>query len=323
MGRSDLQIASSGRRLGAYAATLAFVLLASSSPAVTRLSLTHALGALDLVVLRCCIGGLLFLPFLLKSWHRLPRKLVVAGLLLAFLHGWGMHLTAIVGLQFAPAGHASALGPGLVPVWVMLWRWLLHGAWPGGLQATGLALITLGALVLVGYSSWSVFENRMVVGDLFFLLSSCLASAYLVYVQQHAVDPMQATALVAVYSGIAGGLLLLAWPVPLALWTAPTSEVLVQAAFQGVGMGALAVLFASYAVLRLGSQRFAVFIAAIPVLSLILGWMIVGDRIHPMEAAAVVLVSLGIVLAGFFAGQGTLSSPEWKLGADAAGVRKG
>lgn len=316
-------MSSSGSRLGAYAATLAFVLLASSAPAVTRLSLTHTLHVLDLVVLRCGIGGLLFLPFLLASWRRLPKKLVVAGLVLAFLHGWGMHLAAIFGLQFAPAGHASALGPGFVPVWVMLWLRLWYGVRPGGLQAAGLTLIALGALGLVGYSSWSVFESKMVIGDLFFLLASCLASAYLVYVQQHEVDPMQGAALVAVYSGIAGGLLLLASPAPSALWTAPTSELLIQAAFQGVGVGACSVLFASYAALHLGSQRFAVFIAAIPVLSLVLGWMIVGDSIHPFEAAAVVLVSSGIVLAGFFVGGGTVPFQELKPGAEPAGPKDG
>ncbi|MES2937583.1 MAG: DMT family transporter [Pseudomonadota bacterium] len=302
MGRCSLQIWTSGGLLGAYAATLAFVLLASSAPAVTRFSLTHALGVLDLVMLRCSIGGLLFLPFLVARWKRLPRNLAVVGLALAFLHGWGMHLTAIAGLQFAPAGHAAALGPGFVPVWVMLWRRLWYGKWPGGLQSAGLASITLGAVVLVGYSAASGFEGRMVVGDLFFLLSSCLASAYLVYVQRHAVDPIQGAALVAVYSGIAG-LLLLAWPAPSAIWTAPTSELLVQAAFQGVGMGACAILFATYATLHLGSQRFAVFVAAIPVLSLLLGRIIVGDGIHLFEAAAVVLVSAGILLAGFFAAE--------------------
>jgi drug/metabolite transporter (DMT)-like permease len=168
---------------------------------------------------------------------------------------------------------------------------------------------------LVGYSSWSVFENKIMIGDLLFLLSSCLGSAYFVYIQHHALDPMQATALVSVYSGIVGGLLL-AGPVPSALWTAPASEVLVQAAFQGVGLGACAVLFASYAVLRLGSQRFTVFIAAIPVLSLILGRTIVGDSIHLFEAVAAVLVSAGIVLAGFFLGRSTVPSPRLMPGAE-------
>jgi drug/metabolite transporter (DMT)-like permease len=300
-----LQFTSCRSRSIAYAATLAVVLLASSSPAVTRLSLTHDLGALDLVLLRCGIGGLLFLPFLLASWRRLPRKLVMSALVLAFLHGWGMHLTAIAGLRFAPAGHASALGPGFVPVWVMLWRRLGYGAQPDWLEVSGLGLIALGALVLVGHASWSLFENETLFGDLLFLLSSCLASAYLVYVQQHEVDPMQATALVAVYSGIVGGLLLLASPMPSALWTASTSEVLVQASFQGIGMGACAVLFASYATRHLGSQRVAVFIAAIPVLSLLFGWTIVGDGISPYEATAAVLVGAGIVVAGFLAGKGS------------------
>lgn len=290
---------SFGGRLGAYAATLALVLLASSAPAVTRLSLTHTLGAVDLVVLRCGVGGLLFLPFLLASWRRLPRKLVAVGFVLAFLHGWGMHLSAIAGLQFAPAGHASALGPGFMPVWVMLWYRLSGGAWPGGQQACGLALIALGALILVGYSSGSAAGHTVLLGDLLFLLSSCMAAIYLVYVQKHAIDPMQGAALVAVYSGVAGGMLLLAWPAPSGLWVAPASELLVQATFQGVGVGACSVLFATFAVLRLGSQRFSVFVAAIPVLSLLLGWIIVGDGFHGFEAVAVVLVSGGVVLAGF------------------------
>lgn len=281
------------------------VLLASSAPAVTRLSLTHTLGALDLMVLRCSIGGLLFLPFLLANWRRLPSKLAAVGVVLAFLHGWGMHLAAIAGLQFAPAGHASALGPGFVPVWVMLWRWLWFGARPGRLQGAGLALIALGALVLVGYSAGSMFAGTMLIGDLLFLLSSCLASAYLVYVQQHAVDPTQGAALVAVYSGVVGGMLLLMWPEPMALWTAPASELLFQAGFQGVGIGACSVLFATYGALKLGSQRLSVFIAAVPVLSLILGRTLAGDGIHPQEAVAVLLVSSGIVLAGFFLGKGT------------------
>lgn len=297
-----MQFAPSNRRLNAYGATVAVVLLASSAPAVTRLSLTHHLGPLDLVLLRCGIGGLVFLPFLLIHWRQLPRKLAVTGLALAFLHGWGMHLTAIAGLQFSPASHASALGPGFLPVWVMLWRRLGYGAAPDWRQTLGLALIAMGALMLLGYSSWTSFDSRIWIGDLFFLLSSALAAAYLVYVQQHEVDPMQAAALVAVYSGIVGGLLLLASPASSALWTTPASEVLTQAIFQGLGMGACAVLLASYATRQLGSQRVAVFFAAIPVLSMFLGRAIVGDGIHPHEAMAVVLVSSGILIASVLAG---------------------
>lgn len=293
-----MPIAPSRSRLNAYGATLGFVLLGASAPAVTRLSLTQDLGALDLVLLRCGIGGLVFLPFLVASWRRLPARLLLIGIGLAFLHGWGMHLTTIAGLQFAPAGHASALGPGFLPVWVMLWRRLFYGARPERRQAFGLALIALGAVVLVAYSSWAMYASQMLMGDLLFLLSSGLAAGYLVYVQQHEVDPMQATALVAVYSGVVGTVLLLLWPTPSALWTASTSEVLLQAAFQGLGMGAGAVLLASYATRGLGSQRFAVFLAAIPVLSLFFGRVIAGDGIAAPEVLAVALVSSGILAAG-------------------------
>lgn len=62
----------------------------------------------------------------------------------------------------------------------------------------------MGVLMLLGYSSWAPADNRVWVGDLLFLLSSALAAAYLVYVQQQAVDPMQATALVSAGIFIAG-----------------------------------------------------------------------------------------------------------------------
>ncbi len=303
---SALQKTTSSSRLGAYGATLAVVLLVSSAPAVTRLSLARELGALDLVLLRCSVAGLVFLPFLLAHWRQMPSKLLLVGLVLAFLHGWGMHLTAIAGLQFSPAAHASALGPGFLPVWVMLWRWLCCGTPPEPRQSLGLALIAWGALVLVGYSSFSV-ATGVLIGDLLFLSSSCLAAMYLVYVQHHAIDPMQATSLVAVYSGIVGGLLLWIWPAPSALWTATLSEVVIQAIFQGLGLGASAVLLASYATRRLGSQRFAIFFAAIPVLSLLMGRTIAGDGVSFHEAVAIALISLGILVATLLSAEGHIS----------------
>ncbi len=296
-----MQFAPSNGRLSAYGATIAVVLLASSAPAISRVSLARDLGALDLVFLRCVVGGLVFLPLLLVQWSRLTRQLLVIGMVLAFLHGWGMHLAAIAGLQFSPSSHASALGPGFLPIWVMLWRWIGLGSRPPSRQLAGFSLIAMGALLLVGFASRSFFDDRVLLGDLLFLLSSGLAAAYLVYVQQHALDPLQAAALVAVYSGGIALLLPWVWPAPLPLWTAAPSEILIQAAFQGFGMGAGTVLFATYATRQLGSQRFSVFLSAIPVLSLLLGRSIAGDRVHAVEAIAVLLVGSGIFVVNALA----------------------
>lgn len=64
----------------------------------------------------------------------------------------------------------------------------------------------------------------------------------------------------------------------------------------------LVVQFASCAALRLARQRFAVFTAAIPVLSSVSGWIIVGDAFHAFEPVAAMLVSAGVALAGFSPG---------------------
>jgi drug/metabolite transporter (DMT)-like permease len=308
--RSAMRRRLLGRHSKAYGATLIVVLLASSAPAVTRLSLSNNLSSLDLVLLRCGIGGLVFLPYFLSIWRSMPRRLLLTGLVLAFLHGWGMHLTAIAGLQFSPAAHASALGPGFLSVWVMLWRWLLCGVHAERLECLGLGFIASGALLLVAYSYNAWAHSQWLLGDLLFLLSSCLAAAYLVYLQRQQANPLQVATLVAVYSGIAGGLLLLLSPSPSALWSAPLDELLTQALFQGLGMGAAAILMTTYATRELGSQRFSIFIAAIPVLSLLFGSTIAGDAVHAQEAAAAGLISAGIFLGA------VLGGPRVRLNAD-------
>lgn len=90
-----MQIAASNIRWSAYGATLAVVVLASSATAVTRLSLTQDLGALDLVLLRCGIGGALLLlagPALSALWMASPSEVITQ----AVFQGLGMGAGAIL-----------------------------------------------------------------------------------------------------------------------------------------------------------------------------------------------------------------------------------
>jgi len=276
-------------------ATLAFILLASSSPAVTRLAVTQTMTLYDLMVLRCGIGGLIFFPYFLTQLRRIPVKLLGIGFFLAFFQGWGTHLTTIIGLQFAPASHASALGPGFISVWVALWGWLFYRLRPSRIQATGLVLIALGAVVLLLSSSSQAFNTKTLIGDLFFLCASSFGAIYLVYIQKHQIPPMHGAALIAVYSG----LVVVPWfflsPIQSRIPEAPLPELALQIFYQGVGAGALFVALLSYAVVKMGSQRFSMIVACVPILSLMFGRLIAGDGITWMECAAIVLITAGIL----------------------------
>src|SRR5271169_5241130 len=95
-----------------YLAALTAVFITAVYPALTRLSITTTLTPADLLLFRLGVSGLLFTPFLVRRAHYIPRGDWLAGLPLSFLHGWGMAGCVVFGLQFAPASHATALGPG-------------------------------------------------------------------------------------------------------------------------------------------------------------------------------------------------------------------
>lgn len=283
-----------------YAFTIILILLLASSPAVTRLSVTQTLTVYDLLVMRCGIGGLILLPYFLINLKHTPPKLLWIGFLLAFCQGWGMHFTTILGLQFAPAAHASALGPGFIPVWVAMWGWLFYRHRPSKIQGTGLVLISLGAIVLLMNSRGASFDGRTLLGDFFFLLASTLGAIYLVYIQKHKVPPLQGASLVAVYSGLVFVPWFLLAPVESKILQAPASELVLQILYQGVGVGALFVVMLNYVVVRMGSQRFSIIGACVPILALMFGRVIAGDGISIGECVAIALISTGVLYGAFF-----------------------
>jgi drug/metabolite transporter (DMT)-like permease len=106
-----------------YVAAVAAVLITGVYPALTRLSITATtLTPADLLLFRLGVSGLLFAPFLLFRAREIPKAQWLAAIPLSFLHGWGMAACVIFGLQFAPASHAAALGPGAIAAWIALIR---------------------------------------------------------------------------------------------------------------------------------------------------------------------------------------------------------
>lgn len=286
-----------------YLATLALIVLLASSPAVTRFTVTKTLTPFDLMAMRCAIGGLVLLPYLASQWRKLPSKLLWVGFVLSFFQGWGMHLTTIIGLQYAPAAHASALGPGFIPVWVALWGWLIYRNRITRIQFGGLALISLGAVVLLLASTGAAFSTETIVGDVFFLAASCMGAVYLVYIQKNRTPPILGAALIAVYSA----LVTIPWYLfaynESRILVAPLWEVFLQMIYQGLGVGALFLLLLNYVVVRLGSQRFSIMGACVPVLALLFGKWIAGDGISLMECVAIAIISSGVLYGAFYRGE--------------------
>jgi drug/metabolite transporter (DMT)-like permease len=78
---------------------------------------------------------------------------------------------------------------------------------------------------------------------------------------------------------------------------APVGELIFQAFYQGVLMGALALFSLSRAIVILGAARAAAFISLVPVLGTLLGYVILHEIPSASESIAVVAISVGVLLA--------------------------
>src|SRR2546427_11065684 len=165
-----------------YFAALAAVFITAVYPALTRLSVTTTLRPADLLLFRLGGSGLLFAPSLVMHAHEIPKADWLAGLPLSFWHGWGMPACVVLGLQFAPASHAAALGPGAIAAWIALVGFIVYRIEVDSKRLAGIGIIVSGvALILVASYRGHSLANAM-IGDSMFLAASALGATYLVYI---------------------------------------------------------------------------------------------------------------------------------------------
>ena len=279
-----------------YFAALAAVFITAVYPALTRLSVTTTLTPADLLLFRLGGSGLLFAPFLVMRAHEIRRADWLASLPLSFLHGWGMAACVVFGLQFAPASHAAALGPGAIAAWIALVAFIAYGIHVHFRKLAGIAIIVagVGLILMASYRGLSV--PTAMIGDAMFLLASALGASYLVYIQRRRLNPVVAAALVCV----ASAMIVVPWHYSFAtstIATAPVQEIVWQLLFQGVLVGCCAFFALNYATLAIGSQTVGVLSALVPVIGALCSMLITRDSISSLEWTAIVVISLGVLIA--------------------------
>src|SRR5215213_8884557 len=138
---------------GGYCAAALAVLIWASYPVATRAAVTGPFGPEELVTLRFGVGALLFLPYLLWRCRGIGREVWMRGVPLTLFQGAGMGALVICGLQFAPANHQAALGPGVSPAWVALLGFVFFARRPAPRAIVGGLLCALGVAALTGWSA--------------------------------------------------------------------------------------------------------------------------------------------------------------------------
>lgn len=208
-------------------------------------------------------------------------------------------LVAAAGLRFAPAYDGGALNPGCMPLFVALIAVIVLGEKLSTAGKLGLALITAGALIIVGWhaaargAGWS---TSRIFGDALFLIAAFLTACFTLVMRQAKLDPLHATALVST------GSLVIYLPIYFALYGArlariPLADLAVQALFQGVAVTIISLVLYGRAVAILGASGGAAFGALVPALTALLAIPLLGEWPGEADWLAIVLISAGVYLA--------------------------
>lgn len=263
--------------------------------ALTRLAVTTSLDAWDVAALRFGVAGVLLLPVVVR--RGLARDRLGWGGLCVLVLGAGVPyvLLAAGGLRFALAHDQGALNPGFMPVFVALIAAAVLRERPSVRSRAGLALVLAGALVLVGWqdAEWRLSRG---VGHAMFLAASFLWAGFTVVMRRARLDPLHATALVAVFSAAFYLPFYFVWH-GARLLQLPASELAVQTAFQGVLVTIVSLVLYGRAVALLGAPGGAAFGALVPALSALFAIPLLGEWPGSFGWAAIALISVGVYLA--------------------------
>jgi len=298
-----------------FAAAAVVVLIFASYPVATRAGVTGPFAPQDLIALRFGVGALLFLPYLALRCRSIRRDMWLRGIPLTLFQGAGMAALVIFGLQYAPASHAAALGPGVVPAWVALLGYLMHSRRPRPRVAAGAAMCAIGVATLAG-SSASASSPAVFAGDAMFLAASALGALYVLQIRKWGIGALQGAAIVTVYSALIVVPWHL-WSASATLWRPAPRELFWQILWQGVLIGCIALVALNHAIARLGPERASSLVALVPALGAVLGLLFLGEMPSGAEIAAILLVSTGVSIGAYrgYGGSPAASSAPVKTSA--------
>ena len=271
---------------------LAAVSIWSGWIVVARVGLKSSLTPWDIAALRFGVAGLLLLPYVVTRGLALDR-LGWIGLMAIVLGGGAPVLFANAGLMFAPAAHAGALFPGVMPLMVALLAAVFLREPFTSAKKIGFVLIVFGAFAIAWGAGGDAIESSQTIGHLLFLGSALAWAFYTVALRRAQLGGLHAAAIAAV------GALALYMPVYLttagtSLALAPLRDIALQAFVQGILTAIVSLIFYGRAVGILGASSGAAFAALSPAMTAVIAIPILGEWPTAMDWIAIAAISVGV-----------------------------
>jgi len=262
---------------------------------ISRLGVTSHLTVYDITGLRYGIGAVVALPYII--WSRAWRGLTpLRTIILALTAGVPYALLSYFGLVYAPAAHGGVFLNGCLPIFTTFFAWIWIGQRSQFSQTVGLGIILAG-VTLVGYEGFLSIGGGMTwIGDLLFLAAIALFAVFMVANRVWSLVPGQVIFSATIVSAVVYVPIWLLW-LDSNLAFAPSSEILLQGAYQGLVPSILGISCLNIAVRHIGPRATSVFLSSVPVVAALTAIPVLNELPGLPAWIGMIAVTLGILLA--------------------------
>ena len=259
----------------------------------SRAGLATNLTAFDITGLRLLTAAIVVTPFAYRWW---PYHLPLGPQLLMAACGPGALYSTMMyfGLANASVAYAGVFANGFLPIFTASIALVLTHLFPSARQVWAIAAIILGGAVLAGPAMAASGVN-VVEGILWFLGASLILAIYIDGVKRFSLKPKEALAIITLPNAVCF-LPLWYFLLPTGIPETDTLTIVLQALFQGLGPGFLAVILFAIAAIDLGPTVTAAFSAAVPATATLLAIPVLGEQPNGMEWAGLAIVTLGLLI---------------------------
>ncbi len=281
-----------------YAVLAAGVLVVSSASILIRFAQGLGVPSLSLAAWRLTLAALILTPLVLvRSRDEIakvaPRDIGLAALAGVFL---AIHFaTWIASLAYTSVAASTVLVT-TNPIWIAAASWLLFRERPGAGLAVGIALALAGGVAIFAAGAADSGEANPALGNTLALIGSVMVSGYLLIGRSLRRRLSLLVYIWLVYGAAAGALLLavLITGGPMLGFAATAYAILLALA---VGPQLCGHTAFNWALRYLSPAFIAIAILGEPIGAALLAFLILGERVAPLELAGFALLLVGIYCA--------------------------